>query len=53
MTDSALLQQTLASSVTWNRARLKLLTRLDSGSFASAFGELSAIGGGTGGQSQF
>jgi hypothetical protein len=28
MTDSDVLQQTLAASVTWNRARLKLLTRL-------------------------
>ena len=28
MTDSALLQQTLAGSLTWNRARLKLLARV-------------------------
>lgn len=28
MTDSAVLQQTLESSLTWNRARLKLLARM-------------------------
>ena len=30
MTDSALLQQMLASSVTWNKARLKLTGAADS-----------------------